>query len=180
MTLVISSPARAAGQGYTYTIFLVAGSQSVGANGNVAPGSDVGVEGNICPNPIIGVGEGIGGNVTYVRPDGTSFTDTNIDVTSSNFDYCGGGAEGSDYVDGFTPAMQGTWHVYAYAWWQWSNGTEVVLQSNEVTFNVGPPGPDWTTLLYVGTAVAAVVVVGAAALVLHRRGRGSLPPPPPP
>ena len=180
----LASPARAqpSSQGYTYTIYLQVGSQNVGANGNVAPGSDVGVEGSICPSPNIGVFEGIGGNVTFVKPDGTSYTDTNIDITSSNFDYCGGGYEGSDYVDGFNASAPGTWHVYAYAWWQWSNGTEVVLQSDSISLNVGQPGPDWSTALYVGGGLVVAMAAAAVGYSVYRgrRPRMETPPPPPP
>ena len=128
---------------------------------------------------MIGILEGVGAQVTYIRPDGSNFTDGSLAVTSSNFNYCSGGDEGSDYIDTITPDMEGVWHVVSIAYWSYDNGTQVQLQSNEISFTVAPAGPSSSVLVISG--IVAAIVVGVASILLLKKFRGArgLPPPPP-
>lgn len=161
----------AASSGFTYKIFAVSSSS------NVSPNQTVVIRGTVCPNPQIGVLEGVGAQVTYIRPDGSNYTDSSLAVLSGNFDYCSGGSEGSDYIDSFTPDMQGMWHVVSIAYWQYDNGSGVQVQSNEISINVQPAGS--SGLLLLGGA-ALVIIVAAVVIYFKKFRRASVPPPPPP
>ena len=156
---------------FTYKIFAVSSSS------NVAPNQTVVIRGTVCPNPQIGVLEGVGAQVTYIRPDGTNYTDSSLAILSGNFDYCSGGSEGSDYIDSFTPDMQGVWHVVSVAYWQYDNGSQVQVQSNEININVQPAGSSGLLLL---GAAALVIIVAAVVIYFKKFRKASVPPPPPP
>lgn len=150
---------------YTFSIYTAANNQvqNPPTVTSFSPNSTVVIEGNVCPNPIIGIGSSIYANVTYTRPDGSSFSHQ---TTISEFNYCRQG----DLVDSYNPTMQGTWTVSAIATIDWGNGTLTNIQSNQVSFTVGASssaGSLSSTL----PAIGLVLVIAVIAIVVLLRKR---------
>ena len=128
------------------------------------------IEGSVCPNPIIGILNNVYANVTYTRPDGSTFRDSTT-LAAEQYDYCTGGG---DLVDSIIPDMEGTWQVQSTAYIDWGNGTLTDVGSNSISFTVGSSGPN---LLEIAIVPIIVLIVGVV-ILFFRRSRG-IPPPPP-
>ena len=169
-----SNALYSSGTGYAYTIFTATTNQESNPPTvtHFTPNSTVVIEGSVCPNPIIGILNNIYANVTYTRPDGSTFTDSTT-LAANLYNYCSGGG---DLVDSITPGVEGTWHVQSVAYIDWGNGTLTNVTSNEISFTVGPAGPGVAELVFIPLVV--IIIVGVVVmLLLRKRGRG-LPPPP--
>ncbi|MDG6996590.1 MAG: hypothetical protein JRN52_11770 [Nitrososphaerota archaeon] len=163
------------GAAYTYTIFTATTNQESNPPTvtHFTPNSTIVIEGSVCPNPIIGILNNIYANVTYTRPDGSTFTDSTT-LAANQYDYCSGGG---DLVDSIQADMQGTWHVQSVAYIDWGNGTLTDVSSNTVSFTVAPASSSLTELALI-PLVVIVIIVGVAFMLLRRRGGRQLPPPP--
>ncbi|MDG6999375.1 MAG: hypothetical protein JRN15_09710 [Nitrososphaerota archaeon] len=162
------------GAAYTYTIFTAATNQESNPPTvtHFTPNSTVVIEGGVCPNPIIGILNNIYANVTYTRPDGSTFTDSTT-LAANLYNYCSGGG---DLVDSIQAGMEGTWHVQSVAYIDWGNGTLTDVSSNTVSFTVAPSSSSLTELVLVPLVV--IIIVGVVVTLLRRRDGKQLPPPP--
>lgn len=170
-----SQIAHSVASGYTYSIYPTNNNQinNPPQVTDFSLNSTVVIEGTICPNPIIGIGSSIYANVTYTRPDGSTFVHS---TTISQFDYCTGGG---DLVDSISANVGGTWHVQSDAIIDWGNGTLTNLASNQASFTVRESSSVSSIAELVGIPLAAIVIIALVGFALLKSRRKRLPPPPP-